>query len=434
MKYKETTTEQIAGFSITREKERTFYALISIDIHTSVKNIHKEALMHVYTDALLAGCDTYSRDAFLDAVNLLGASITVSINNDVLSFGLQCLDTHRAKLLTLFFKMLEKPTFAPSEIKRVALVLSNELEEDMEDAKMRSLVGFVNTLYKSSDRRYASLGAPLIAEIRSITKADLKRFHAEVLGKKWIYTLCANARDASTTVAAFTKLRMHFADTSTHLKGPDVQTIKKSMVTTISIPSKQNIELSIGAPVALTLDAPLYHAFVFGLNVLGKWGGFTGRLMSTVREKEGLTYGIYARTETISRSYTGHWRIMTFFSPEKVMQGIQSTLREIKLIQQKGISKDEFERFMSINKTQETLLQDSIIQNVNQIHSFLLKGFTYDEISLFKEKSRSVTQKQVNKALREYLDVSNLVICAAGPTRSKEKELRALFNLANAVK
>jgi zinc protease len=177
-----------------------------------------------------------------------------------------------------------------------------------------------------------------------------------------------------------------------------------------------------------------YYAFVFGLNVLGKWGGFAGRLMSTVREKEGLTYGIYARTETAGLTEFGFWRIMTFFAPDKALVGINSTLREIRTIRNNGITKTEYSRFKTILKTGHALLNDSIIRTASNIHSNQIKGLRFKDIEEHRKNMFNVTISDVNEALKKYLDPERMVIAGAGPVRSKLKELKALERLVKAQK
>lgn len=434
MHYLENKDTAIKGITVTKDGERTFTAMISIDIHHNTKNPHTDTLQFVYIDALLAGCGTFTRDTFLDAVNLLGASINVTVQNDILTFSLMSLDTHRVKLLSLFTMMLQKPTFNPKELKRISVQLKNELIEEKEDAKQKSVHQLINTMYDKKDRRYVASEDALIAELSTITKAELIAFHTHVLSHKWVYTLTGTPKDALKTVEHLVSLRKSFKELEEFQKTVAPLTLQKNIVALTSIPSKQNIEINIGAPLPLTFADAEYYAFLFGLNVLGKWGGFAGRLMSTVREKEGLTYGIYAKTETTTLVTPGYWRIMTFFAPEKVMQGLTSTLREIELIRSKGITQNEYERFKTIINTQESLLQDSLLQQVSHLHSLQLRGLDYSEIQERKEKMLAVTRTEVNAALKKYLNISKLVISAAGPILSKQKELRTLDNVAKTTK
>lgn len=432
MEYKEYIDKNSRGIYIAKKDERIFFMVISLQYLHGAHDVQKEAQASVYAQMLLAGCGTFSRTAFLDTVNQLGASVTVAAENSILTITLSCLDVHATKLQTLVKTMLHTPTFAQGEIKRVIQQVCNELIEYDEDAKSRSVDLFVNALVSKGDYRYTPHTTDLIKEVKKVTKRNLQSFHNATLEHTWTYTCAGNSKLEKKTLDFIRNTKAPFITASSHLASTTathktvIKKITKNVIELASIPSKQNIEINIGAELPCTQNDDEYYAFVFGLAVLGKWGGFAGRLMSTVREKEGLTYGIYAKAETVTRTSSGYWRIMTFFAPEKVIQGITSTLREIELIKQKGITQSEFERFHTILTTGEIMLQDSLLQNVTTIHALQTKDFTYAQIGERNKRIQSVTRKDVNKALKMYLDTSKLVISAAGPVLSKAKELKSL--------
>ena len=64
--------------SITEDNLDIVSAVISVDVH-EVNSVTDQAVSLMYPDALLSGAGTYSREAFLDAVNSLGASLSVSL-------------------------------------------------------------------------------------------------------------------------------------------------------------------------------------------------------------------------------------------------------------------------------------------------------------------------------------------------------------------
>lgn len=430
MKFQEYTNERSRGISITRENERTFSVHISMSYSQSVKGMRCEAIAFLYAQALLSGCGTYSRAEFLDAINLLGASISISVSNQVVTISFSSLDTHQAKLQSLVQTMLQSPSFAQSEITRIKELKTNELLESKEDAKLQSIEALENALFTENDYRYNFNSDELITEITHVDKKQLQQFHAETLRTPWTFTFVASTKNAKKTadfIATTQKLctKTNTVDVDTHAHTEPYVLCKKG-VSLVSIPSKQNIEINIGASLPFTQDESDYYAFVFGLNVLGKWGGFAGRLMSTVREKEGLTYGIYAKTETTSRISAGYWRIMTFFAPDKVMRGIASTLREIELIKTKGITQTEFDRFKTILETGEIMRGDSLQSTLQYHHGLQTSGFDLEGIENRKKRMHSLTRSEINAALKKYLDTSKLVIACAGPTASKAKELNAL--------
>lgn len=430
----ETEQKNIRGISLSKDHERAFHCIISIDTHDAYKNAHAEIVGLLYTKALISGCKGYTREEFLTAINLIGASVSVNMDNGLVSIAFTSIDTHRDKLMNLVSAMLQSPTFAPKEIARLKELQENELHEEKEDAKSQSMYAFMRSLYGEKDRRFLTKTDTLTALVKTIKKQEIQKFHDKAMSGKWIFTVTSDTESADKIVKKLIKLRASFKEAEEVYGDHEPKELTKRKIELVSIPSKQNIELNIGGLLPISLEDRKYHAFVFGLNVLGKWGGFAGRLMSTVREKEGLTYGIYARVETAGLIEHGYWRIMTFFAPDKVMQGINSTLGQIELIKSKGITVSEFERFKTIIATGQALLNDSVIRTVADTHAYQLKGFTLAGIQDFKKKMLEVTKEEVDAALNEYLDLNKLVISGAGPILASGKALKALGSLVKGSK
>jgi zinc protease len=320
--------------------------------------------------------------------------------------------------------MLKSPAFKPAELKRASETLANSIEQMKEDAKSLALSGLKNSFFNPSSQNYDFDLDTLGTHIASCSITDLKKLHTLVLNAEWTVTVGGSANSVKTAEACINKLKP-----SKDLPAEESETTfigtKGRQVVIIEVKSKQNIEFSIGGYLPLTLKDKELPAFMFGLSVLGKWGGFSGRLMSTVREKEGLTYGIYAQVQGLNVSRAGYWRIMTFFSPKDTVKGVTSTLREINLIQNKGITDGEVTRFQTILKTSDALLMDSLLSTTRLVHRVLVSGQTWADYQDFRQKLYTCTKTEVNKALKEYLDISELTISAAGPTTSVKKELES---------
>ncbi len=425
MHFETFTLPHVTGAAHESATTDIFMLRLSVDLHVS-HAVEQDAAEWIYTDALLSGAGTYTREAFLNALSLFGGNITTSITNSVLTITAQARSQHADKLLGLLRTMLTAPTFADAELVRIKTNVVNGLELDKEDARGRATALMVNTLYGKTDRRYTEPIAAAQVAVKQVTREHLQALHDRALQQGWTVTVSGSPKAIARTkklVADVKENRVPLTIKVAHTPKP----VTKHVAITESIPSKHNLELSIGGPLPLTLHHPDYVPFNFGLAVLGKWGGFTGRLMSTVREKEGLTYGIYARTETTTAVEQGYWRIMTFFAPDKTEQGITSTLREITTITSKGITAREYERFKAILGTQQTLLNDTLPGTLADVHWYLQNGFSLDERTSFKAQLLAVTKRDVDRALKTYLNPNTLVIAAAGPIAKLPKKLASII-------
>lgn len=389
-------------------------------------NIHQVAVSLIYGDLLLAGAGRYDRDSFLYAINELGASISVTENDGQITITVKTLDKNLAKTLKLLELMITSPIFAESELKRGIETAENALILHKDDSKALAHSFLRRALYAKTDRHFIFTPDELLPEVKTVSVEDLKNLHAKFRQAYWTVSIGGDRKSIKQSLVLVEKMKKNEPEKRFATIETKKQLLKGNKLFLQAVKSKQNIDLSIGGLLPLTLEDKELAPFTFGLAVLGKWGGFAGRLMSTVREKEGLTYGIYAKTEGLSKTETGYWRIMTFFAPKDTLKGITSTLREVKKIQEHGITQSEWERFRNILKTGEVLVYDSLTSTVGFVHGALLSGLTFDEYRLYRERLYNCTRSEVNQALKKHLDTKNLIFSAAGPVDKVSKELKVL--------
>jgi len=144
-----------------------------------------------------------------------------------------------------------------------------------------------------------------------------------------------------------------------------------------------------------------------------------------VREKEGLTYGIYSQLEGFSSGEQGYFRIMTFFAPDKAIEGLGSTFREIKKLYVSGVSQAEVTAFKTILSTQQSLVKDSFGRTLADLHAYHCEGFTIAQMEEYKRALCDITRADVNRVIKTYLDPALMSVSGAGPTNSVQKDLRA---------
>ena len=425
MKYHITKKTGYSLATIEQKNAQTVLAYISCDLHEQ-RTAQQVATELIYTEALLSGAGKYSRAQFLDALNTLGATITVSISDGVFTLFIRSSAASYKKVLALVETLLNQPHFSKPELSRIKLTETNAIKESKENSKAIAHAELRNVFYGVHDRRYGHHEDTLIKTIPLITPKHLQALHKRVLNAVWTCSQASNKEQNELFEKTIRKTNQ--AKGSVEVLRLHQQKPPQGGLTLRSIPSRQNIDFSIGAPIPITMHHPDYAPLVFGITVLGKWGGFTGRLMSTVREQEGLTYGIYAGPESFFIDEQGYWRIMTFFSPAQSLQGLTSTFREVSKLHKDGITKQELEKFKKILKTGQVLKNDSTATLLSELHAYHLQQFTLEEIKAYKERILTVTLDEVNAAIKTYLHPNMLTISGAGPVEGIRKELQAFSN------
>lgn len=422
MKYNINKASKYSIATIEDPKNTTVTTFVSIDIHEK-NSLTEQALQRLYSDALLSGTIRLTREEFLNKVNLLGASINVSIENATFFMVLKSTNETYSKLLSLVEEMFLEPSFSKSELTRIKKTVTNQLHADKENSEMIAHERLINSFYHKSDRRYSYKIDEIINKIPEIKTKQLKHLHEQITSQFWTCSIAgkqSQIKEIKTLIDNIKKNKQIKVLNAAHK-----QLSKNKRLTLEQIPSRQNIDFSIGSPVPITLHHPDYLPLVFAISVLGKWSGFAGRLMSTVREIEGLTYGIYARPESFSGDELGHWRIITFFAPDKALQGIKSTFREITNLYENGITKDELKRFKTILNTQQVLLKDSVVSSLRDLHTYHHYQFTLEEMKEHKARINTLKLNEVNEVIKKYLNPNDLTVSGAGPVKSVQNELKS---------
>ena len=411
--------EHYSFATLKEERLAIVVCYVSTDIH-SERSAKRRAAELVYTEALLAGAGSYDRAAFLDALNSLGASITATISDGMFTLQLRGRATVTPKLLALTELMMSEPLFSTKEMARIKQNLINTIKEQKENSAAIAHEHLRNCLYGQEDRRYMYKEDDLIAAVTRITAKELRTLHAVVLKS---YATCSAAGNSSTlsaiekSVRTLTKKANAAEVTGFHQQKPPCPKLILQ-----SVPSRQNIDFSLGLPIPITLLHPDYVPLSFAVRVLGG-AGFASRLMNTVREKQGLTYDISSRLETFQSDEQGYFRIGTYFAPDKAVEGLTSTFSELVRLYKNGINDVEMNRHKIIYQTKQALLSDSTARQLNDLHMYHLQKFSLKDISEFKARVAKISLAEVNEAIRQYLNPSLLTVSGAGPVGSVKKSL-----------
>lgn len=139
------------------------------------------------------------------------------------------------------------------------------------------------------------------------------------------------------------------------------------------------------------------------IGILGN--GFSGRLMKIVRDKDGLTYGIYAKQNRLYGAHT--FEVTATFAPSLLQRGLSETARVMKEWKE-GITNEEIDIQKQILLGSQSVHWDNPAAISATIHSTLLQDKPLEVIDQFKQKIKDVTYEQVRDALNNQLHVDRL--------------------------
>jgi zinc protease len=388
-----------------------------IRITMPVPSVHREnrMLLPIFAEMLERGSKQYKKDEYEASLESIGASVRIDAESDALGISITVQSPHVPRVLRILEATLSEPTLRAPELAKLKKEVLEAIRELGNDTRHLARALFSRMLYAADHPAYIPTLQDRAILVEAINRQMLQEAHAVLRRAPWLITV-AGSQQSYKAVRAIGKT---FRRNVTEEAPPIIELPPRLPAQEVEhVAGKQNVELFIGNHVQLLPTDPIFTAFAFGVDVLGKRGGFSGRLMSTVREKEGLTYSIYAWLSGSRSTETGFFNIWTFFIPKDLEKGITSTLREVRKIVEHGISEAELLRFKRLLGNQYTLIFETTSGTVDMFHAALARGLSPSFVLTYPERLATLSRADVHIALKANLDPDRLIIAGAGPVTS----------------
>jgi zinc protease len=173
----------------------------------------------------------------------------------------------------------------------------------------------------------------------------------------------------------------------------------------------------LGQPIGIDRDHDDYYPLMLGVYILG--GNFSARLMQTVRDEQGLTYGIGSSIGGSSFGADGYWSTWGTFSPDLIEKGQRSTLDQINKWYENGVHEDELNSKKSTITGSYKVALDTTSGLVSKILSNAERGRPVSYLDEYVGIINNISLDQINNAISKYIDPNKLTIVCAGSFNNK---------------
>lgn len=320
----------------------------------------------------------------------------------------------REPALALFSQVLGKPTFPADSLARIKNQLLAGFEYQKQNpGKLASLELFEH-LYGKHPYAHPSDGTP--QSIPAITRQQLQAFHARAYtpGNAVIALVGDLTRSEAEAIARQVSAALPQGPALAAIAQP--QTPKPGS-SHIEYPSNQT-HLML-AQLGIDRRDPDYAALYLGNQIFGG-GGFGTRLMSEVREKRGLTYGVYSGFSAMQARGPFMINLQTRAELSEgtlalVKQLLADYLREGPTQQELDNAKRELAGSFPLSTASNADI-------VGQLASMGFYDLPLSYLDDFMRDVQGLTTEQVKAAMARHLDPAALVVVTAGPS-VPQKEL-----------
>lgn len=367
---------------------------------------------------------TTKRDKFAIAAALekLGATLTFSTGNETVNFSARCLRSDVGAVINILAEELRFPLFDEKSFESVKKRRIASYKDNLENTNVRAAETLAQKIYPPGHPNYSVPTDQLLKDIEKTTVADLIDYHKKVYGPATMIFVAVGDVDSKEIQ---NQIKTGFAGWSGGLQftSPDKAELKPADKQPVVIPikDKTSVTLYVGTGIGLKQDDKDYIPLNVGNYILG--GNFSARLMSTVRDNEGLTYGIFS-TITGQTYSDGAWLVGAYFSPDLCKRGLESTQKQISMWLEKGVTEEE----LRSKKTTITGVYKVALSTTGgvagQLLSLAQRNIKMDFLDQYPDKINALTLDEVNGAIKKYIKPENLHIVVAGSVDNNLEKMK----------
>jgi zinc protease len=299
---------------------------------------NKSVVAGLGAELLDTGTKKYNKENLRNILSDLGATLSFSSGGDRTYFSGSCLPEDLPTVLSVAFECLSAAIFAPQELALLKERVLGELVEEKSDTRTQANMAFGRSIWSAESTNYGATTNEKITQVKKVTQKDLLQY-GSLLGRGGL-VLCVVGDVTVLHTKKAVEDALKTLPEGTQSEPEKIENTKKPTANTqiISITEKANIDVFMGCAIPFTQNDPLYLPFIVLSSMLGGRGLSTGHLMRTIRERDGLTYGIYGGGVGFDTMTTGALRIWATFSPATYEKAVEQTKKEIAFFLKKGIT------------------------------------------------------------------------------------------------
>ena len=358
------------------------------------------------------GSRTHDKFALAAVLDNLGAQLRCYSGTFYTHVSARCLARDFTTLMEIIAEILQAPAFDEQELHKLKRQLHGELNRLSDNTDVLARAALTRLIFPETHPNFQPEIAVLQQQLNAVTLEDIKHFYGTLYGNQNMIIAAAGDIEPAITVKTWEKL---FADWRGGRKIPPI-TLKKQVVTHrthVPVAGKKSVSVFMGRATGLRRTDDSFLPFHIGNTVFGT--GFTGRLMSTIRDTEGLTYSIYSG-HTGDLHSDGYWYTYAGFDPRHLEQGLPAIRREWEKWYTQGITDAELNAAKARISGGFKVGMSTTNGRVNQLISIAQRGLDVGYLDRFPREVEGVTREAVNKAIQRYCPEDGMVTvtCGAG--------------------
>lgn len=366
----------------------------------------RQGATNLMVGLLEEGAADMDAQGFARARDALAAKFSYEASDDAISVSARFLTENREATLDLLGASLVEPSFAPDAVERVRQQVLSGLRSAQ--TSPRALMSKAMDRLVFGDHPYGGQIDGSIESVEALTREDIVAAHTRALTRDRVYISAAGDITEEELTTLLDDLLGDLPQEGAPLPGMadlnlpgGVEVVRFETPQSVAAFAQKGVDRE---------DPDFFAAFVLN-HILGG-GGFESRLMTEVREKRGLTYGVYSYLA--DKDAAKLWMGSVASANDRVAEAISVIRDEWARIREEGVTAEELQNA----KTYLTGAFPLRFEGNGPIASIAvgmqMDGLPPDYIDNRNDMVNAVTLEQVNRVARDRLDPEALTFVVVG--------------------
>ena len=393
----------------------TVVASVTIRFGDEKSLMGKSSIAGITGGLLMRGTKSKSRQQIQDEIDRLKAHLSVSGSATSATASIETIEANLPGALRLAAEILREPAFPDSEFETVRQQRIAAAEAGRSEPQVLAFTEFQRRVnpYPRGDARYVSTADEQIEDLKKVTLDDVRKFYQQFYGASVgevavsgqfntaeIAPLAAELFGAWKSPGPYTRLLSSYRK---------IDPIDKKVET----PDKQNAVFVAGETLKMSDEDPDYAAVVMANYMFG--GGALGtRLSRRIRDKEGLSYGVYSQFGAPPKDDGGSFSAFAISAPQNTPKVEASFRDELAKTIKDGFTADEVAAAKKawIQERGMSRSEDGALVGLFASRQRFDRTLKFDES--LEAKVAALTAEQISAAFRKHVDPDSLIYVKAG--------------------
>lgn len=374
-----------------------------------------QPLASFVTEMIQHGTATHDATQIGQLLDEGGISLEFAADGGHVHFTGSCLSTQLPRLLSLLAEQLRQPSFPEDELKYTRSQLISDARSVRSDPQSLASLALNRSLFPAGHPEREPDAEETIARLKKITRKDLLDFHHQWFGPAGAVLVVAGDLQPANCQA---EVERCFSGWTGGRPAPEPMPAPESTTAAkikLPVAGKESVTVLLGQPCPVRYPQQDALALTLATAALGE--GFTSRLVNTVRDTEGLTYGV-SSSLYLDDHRSGLWSTSGTFAPQFLDRGLASIHREIERWHRDGLDEREFlyRRNALLGAHRVQLATTAGIAEA--LHTCVLQGLSPEWLDESQTRLMSLTRDEVNAAIRRHFDPKRMVEVSCGALRN----------------